>query len=407
MLNERLARLTENPFARLNELLAPITPRANAPVLAMSVGEPQMQPPPWVAEVIAQNAHLWNRYPHWTGTPEFRAAAAGWLKRRYRFPQAWLDQDQHITPVASSREGLFHAALLGVGQRKADPLALMPNPFYQVYYGAAVMAGAEPMYLPSSGAPDFALHFEKLDAATLARTALMYICTPSNPDGMIMTRDQLKTAITLARRHDFLLVVDECYAEVYSGDAPPVGMIEVLGELERERFLDNVLILHSLSKRSNAAGLRSGFALANVETIVALNRLKSFSSPITPLPILAASAALWDDDAHAQEIRATHRARVDLAERLFQGRFGFYRPPGGFFLWLDVGDGEEAAKRLWRDAAIRVVPGRYLTRPNADGSNSGAPFIRVALVHDLATTEAGLTRIVQTLESWDREKRHG
>lgn len=396
MLNARLALLNDYPFQRLAELLAPVPPRANVPPVVMSVGDPQHQPPAFVAEVIARHAANWNEYPPLNGTPAFRQACAGWLSRRYCVAPGMIDPETQIAPVAGTREGLFQAALLAVtaagdGDRA---IALMPNPCYQIYYGAAVMAGAEPVFMPATKATGFLPDLDAISPATLARTEIMYLCTPGNPQGACASLDHLKQAITLARAHDFLLVIDECYAEIYSTDAPPVGGIEAAAALGG---LDNVLLFHSLSKRSSAAGLRSGFALGAPQTIARFNRLRSFSCASTPKPVIEAATALWNDDAHAIENRRRYRAKVDLAERILGRSFGFYRPPGGFFLWLDVGDGVAAARRLWQEAAIRTLPGAYLTKPEADGSNSGAPYIRVALIHELDVIESGLTRLSQVL----------
>ena len=398
MFNARLDELNDYPFQRLADLLAPISPRANVPPIVMSVGDPRHQPPAFAAEIIARASDRWNEYPPLAGTPEFRAAAAGWLERRYKLKPGTIDRDTQVTPVAGTREGLFQAALLAVSHgegRASRPVALMPNPCYQIYFGAAVMAGAEPRFMAASKDTGFVPDLESLPGDLLARSEIMYLCNPGNPQGACAPLDHLKRAIELAREHDFLLVVDECYAEIYSGDAPPVGGIEAAAALGGG--LDNLLLFHSLSKRSSAAGMRSGFAVGSPRTIERFNRLRSFACAATPRPVLEAAAALWNDDAHAALTRARYRAKIDAAERVLGARYGFYRPRGGFFLWLDVGDGERAAKKLWAEAAIRALPGAYLTKPDARGINSGAPYIRVALVDEVDVVEAGLSRLAQVL----------
>lgn len=398
MLNRGFEVVNHYPFRRLAELIGGVAPASNTPPVDMSIGEPRHQPPAFLHETVSRGAQDWNRYPAVIGTPEFRAACAAWLTRRYKLAHGMIDSETQVSPVAGTREGLFSAALLAItpaqnGEPK--PLALMPNPFYQVYYGASVFAGAEPVFLPATKATGFLPDLAAIDTAVLERTQIFYLCTPANPQGAVADLAYLKRAIELARTYDFLLVVDECYAEIYSGDRPPTGALEAAAALGGS--LDNVMVFHTLSKRSSAPGLRSGFAAGSPEAIGLFSRLRSYNCAATPLATLAAATALWGDDAHVVDVRAAYRAAFDAAEQHLAGRFGFYRPQGGFYLWLDVGDGEAATKRLWREAGVKVLPGAYLTHPEPDGSNAGHPYIRIALVYDLATTEAALARIARVL----------
>ncbi|MBI1245781.1 MAG: aminotransferase class I/II-fold pyridoxal phosphate-dependent enzyme [Alphaproteobacteria bacterium] len=402
MLNERLDLLADYPFSRLANLIAGLSPRSNETPVVMSVGDPQHQPPAFATEILGANADKWNAYPPLQGTAELRQAIVGWLERRYRLAGGTIDFETQIAPVAGTREGLFIVALLAVSRAKngATPVALMPNPFYQVYYGAAVMAGAEPVFLTTTRETGFLPDLDAIPADTLARTAIFYLCTPGNPQGAIATREYIAKAIGLAREHDFLLVLDECYAELYYGDAPPPGGTEVahaMGRGPKGHPLDNVVCMHTLSKRSSAAGMRSGFALGSPATIQALNRLRSYSCAATPIPIQMASAALWRDEAHAIQTRALYKAKFESARRHLGGMAGFRAPEGGMFLWLDVGDGEVATKKLWAETGIKVLPGAYLTKNERDGSNTGKPFVRVALVHDLETVDRALARIAKVL----------
>lgn len=400
-LNQQLVALDDYPFTRLSRLLA-AKPLANTEPLLLSVGEPQHQPPPMLADTLARNAHLWGKYPPQIGTPEYRAAVAGWLGRRYGLAAGLVDPDRALLPVAGTREALFQVALLAVTRSDGSrPLVLLLNPSYAVYEGASALAGAELRMLPATPATGFLPDLEAIPADDLQRTALLYLCTPSNPEGAVADAAYLRRAIELSREHGFLLAVDECYAEIWD-KAPPPGVLQVAASMPAEAGLDpfrNIIAFHSLSKRSSAAGLRAGFVVGDTAAIQLFLRLRNFAAGGVPLPVLAAATALWNDDEHARENRDAYRAKFDLAEQHLAGQFGFYRPAGGFFLWLNVGDGERAASALWREAAIRTLPGAYLTRPQADGSNHGRAFLRVALVHEPAILDQALGRVAEVLRS--------
>jgi N-succinyldiaminopimelate aminotransferase len=396
MLNPRLTLLPDYPFERLRGLLDPLDPAPGLEPIAMSLGEPQHPYPDMVARVLAENSHLYGKYPPAAGTPEFRAAVTDWLNRRYALPDGMLNVDRHVAPCAGTREALFRCAFIAVPPEKAgrQPAVLMPNPFYQCYAGAAVAAGAEPVYLRADRDNGFLPDFAGLPEETLARTALVYVCTPSNPQGTIADIDYLKELIGLARQFDFMLVVDECYAEIYSA-APPPGALQACAEMGGD--VSNVLVFHSLSKRSNVPGLRSGFVAGDPELLRLYRRLTEYGGNPSPLPVYAAATALWRDEAHVDANRALYAEKFDMAERVLSNRFGFYRPAGGFFLWLDVGDGEAAARELWTRAAVRVLPGGYLTADDPNHPSPGNRFIRVAMVHDAPVTAEALQRISNTL----------
>ncbi len=332
------------------------------------------------------------------GKVEARAAIADWLRRRYALPDGMIDPEANVVPVSGTREALFMIALAAVPERKAGakPVVMMPNPFYQVYAGAAVMAGAEPVFLPATAATGFLPDFSAVDGDTLARTALVYYCSPANPQGAIADLETLKSLVRLAREHGFMVASDECYAEIYDrGVAPPPGMAEACGALGGA--LDNVAIFNSLSKRSSAPGLRSGFVAGEAEFIRRYTRLRDYGGAPPPLPLLAAAEALWRDEEHVAASRELYRRKLDLAAAALEGSLGFYRSPGGFYLWLDVGDGEDAARRLWTEAGIRVLPGAYIAKTDADSVNPGRRYIRCALVHDLETTDQALARLAAVL----------
>jgi aspartate/methionine/tyrosine aminotransferase len=403
-LNGRLGILTDYPFTRLTALLGEARPRANAVPLNLALGEPQHSPPALLTETLAAHAPLWGKYPPVAGTEAFRDAVAAWLGRRYALPAGMIDPAAMVLPATGTREALFQVALLAVPETKAgrQPAVLLPDPFYAVYEGAAVLAGAQPVFLPAARETGFLPDLDAIPEETLARTALMYLCSPSNPQGAVADLPYLKRALSLARTHGFTLAVDECYAEIWDR-APPPGALQAAlalagGDADR-RTTANLLVFHSLSKRSSAAGLRSGFIAGDPDLIRAFSRLRSYALAGNPLPALAAAAALWSDDAHVEENRRLYRAKIDAAERVLGGRFGFYRPPGGFFLWLDVGDGEAAARTLWSEAGLRVLPGAYLTRSTGGVVDPGSRYIRVALVHETDVVAAACETMVRLLKS--------
>jgi aspartate/methionine/tyrosine aminotransferase len=270
----------------------------------------------------------------------------------------------------------------------------MPNPYYLVYSGGAHMAGAETVPLDATAATGFLPDLDAIPEDLLARTALFYLCSPANPQGACADLGYYRKLIGLARRYGFVLAVDECYSEIYDRVAP-VGGLEACAAMGGD--LSNVLVFHSLSKRSNAAGLRIGFVAGDPGLLAKFGALRSYGGAQVPLPLQEAAAALWQDEAHVDENRARYRRKFDICEEILKDRFGFYRPPGGFFLWLDVGDGEAAALKLWREAGLRSLPGPYIGRANAQGVNPGQRYIRLAIVHDEDTVAAGMHRLLRVL----------
>ena len=395
-LNLQLDTLSDYPFEALRTLLTPVTPTVNDAAILMSLGEPQHQPPPLLAETLAAHADEWNKYPPMAGTPQLRQAIVDWLLRRYRLPGGALDPEQDVLSLAGTKEGLYLLAGLAVPRSKAgaQPVVLVPNPYYLVYNGAATMAGAEAVFLDATRENGFMPDLDAIPRQTLERTALFYLCSPANPQGRVASIDYLKRAIALARWYDFVLAVDECYAEIYDREPPP-GALEACAAMGQG--FDQVVVFHSLSKRSNAAGLRSGFVAGDRRLIGQFRHLRDYGGCQVPLPVQWAATALWRDEVHVEENRARYRRKFDIAERAIGGRFGFYRPEGGFFLWLDVSNGEAATLRLWRDAAVRVLPGGYTARAADGRENPGERYIRLAIVHDEATLKDAFARIARVL----------
>ena len=385
-------RLSPHPFDRLRALLADLSPGAEP--LDLSIGEPKHAAPRLITQVLTDHAADWTRYPPILGTERFRASTKGWLDRRFALPPDRVDPQTMILPLSGTREGLFLLASLAVAARpRANPAVAFPDPFYAVYEGAAINAGADPVGLDAglAGLPD--LEELAADTALCDRLCLLYLCAPSNPQGAIAEPAYLRRAVDLARAHDFLLVVDECYTDLYDTAAPP-SVLQVLTDGPAA-----VLATHSLSKRSNAAGLRAGFAVGDPDWVEAFRSLRLYGSAGMPVPVQAVAAALYDDDAHASENRALYRAKFDHLDTVFRGVPGYRRPQAGFFVWLDVGDGEAFARDAWAQAGVKTLPGRYLSQPRADGSTTGDRFVRLAMVHDWAKSATGLARLRRVLDA--------
>jgi aspartate/methionine/tyrosine aminotransferase len=395
-----------HPFIKLNRLLDGIppgpSPAADGAPVNLQVGEPQNDPPALIDRALA-GATGWQKYPPPRGTEAFRQACTDWLARRYPAAAGLIgagravDPARQPLPLPGTREGLFFAALSTVGGGR--DVVLLPNPFYHVYAGAALAAGATPVFVPATAETGFMPDYASLDAATLGRAALAFLNSPSNPQGAVAGTDKLARAIAAARKHGFVLALDECYAEIYDATPPP-GALDVIAEqaaASGDGDLSNLLIFHSLSKRSSAAGLRCGFAIGEERLVDALDATLRVGGAGVPLPVLAAGAALWQDDDHVAANRARYRANFDAAERALGYTGADVRPQAGFFLWLDVGDGEAAARRLWREAGLRVLPGAYMAVDDADGNNPGRPYIRVALVYEPEATEAALRRLGEVI----------
>ena len=385
---------SRSPFVRLTELIAGIEP--GKPPINLSVGEPQHPVPSFVGPTLAAHVPDFGRYPANKGIEPFRRAVAEWLGRRYNLKRP-IDPEHEVLVLSGTREGLFLAAIAArrwVALHVGKPVMLIPNPFYAAYAAGALAADCEPVYLPATRKSRFLPDLDVLDDALLARTVACYIASPSNPQGAVADRAYLDKLAALARRFGFLVFADECYCEIYSEHAPP-GMLEASGP-----DFANVVVFHSLSKRSNLPGLRVGFAAGDRRFLGSYLELRNVAAPQVPTPAQYVAIAAYGDEAHVQENRTLYSAKFDLADQIIGDRYGYKRPDGGFFLWLDVskqGGSEAVTKRLWAEAGVRVVPGRYLARNQTDGSNPGADYIRVAMVQDKAATAEALHRLVAVL----------
>jgi aspartate/methionine/tyrosine aminotransferase len=388
------AAQSRSPFVRLRELLGDILP--GKPAISLAVGEPQHAIPAFVGPVIAAHVDEFGRYPANKGLDAFGVAVGQWLERRYALDRP-VDPAAEVLVLNGTREGLFLAALAAknwVTPRAGPPAVLIPNPFYAAYAAGAIAAECEPVYLPATTQSGFLPDLNALSEDLLARTVAFYLASPSNPQGAVADRAYLAQLTALARRFGFLVLADECYCEIYNDRAPP-GMLEAAGP-----DFANVVVFHSLSKRSNLPGLRVGFAAGDRKFLAAYLELRNVAAPQVPTPLQHVAVAAYGDETHVEENRRLYREKFDLADQIIGDRYGYSRPAGGFFLWLDIsahGGSEAATLKLWREAGLRVVPGRYLAREQADGSNPGADYVRVAMVQNNEITAEALHRLVAVL----------
>ena len=392
-------------FQRLNSLLQGVAPGMDP--IVMTVGEPRHALPDFVGPVLAENLDDFRRYPAMQGTEAFRQAVAGWLDRRYGL-DGRIDADRHIVPLNGSREGLFFAAIAArdfLAKITDNPAFLLPNPYYHTYSAGAYGAGAEAVYLDATAETNFLPDLDALDPALLDRSIAIYLASPANPQGAVASLDYWKTLIGLSRKHRFFIFADECYSEIYR-DAPPPGVLQAakdLSEPDGELDLSGIIAFNSLSKRSNLAGLRCGFAVGDPEFMANWLTLRNRAAPQVPMPVQAVAVAAYADEAHVEENRRLYNAKYKVAEKHLGALCGDTTPQGGFFIWLDVsrwGYGVEVTQRLWSEAGVKVVPGSYLTQTAANGENAGADYIRIAMVESLETTERAMERIAACLRGW-------
>jgi len=393
-----LARLIHSPFARLRSLLEGVDP--GLPPIDMSIGEPRHGVPALLAPLLAEKTADYGRYPPIHGTPELRGAISAWIGRRYPALDGAMDAARHVLPLTGSREGLFSAIFTAMARKAgsaAHAAVLMPNPFYQAYLAAALAGGGEPVFMAAEAETGFFPDLDALAPDLLSRTAAMYLASPANPQGAVASREYLRGAIQLARRHDFVLFIDECYSEIFYAE-PPAGGLETAFALSGD--FANVLVLNSLSKRSNVPGLRSGFIAGDAAFIADYARFRNVACPQMPLPVQHASAALWSEESHVRQSRARYAEKIAAADRILGRHLAGALPAGAFFLWLKVehlGGGEAAAKRIWKGCGVKVLPGAYLAQADAHGRNPGGPYVRIALVHDLGLATEALDRLAGLL----------
>ncbi|HEY0721701.1 MAG TPA: succinyldiaminopimelate transaminase [Gammaproteobacteria bacterium] len=381
-MNPDLDRLQPYPFEKLNRLKAGVTPPPGLAHIALSIGEPKHQPPKFIAEELISHLHGLANYPLTKGRVELRQAIAEWLTRRFTLPAGSVDAEHHVLPVAGTREALF-AFAQAVVQRNGQPLVVMPNPFYQIYEGAALLAGAEPWFLNTTAEQGFLPDYDAVPEAVWQRCQLLYLCSPANPTGAVTDLNTLQKLITLADKYDFIIASDECYSELYFDEqTPPPGLLQAAAAMGRTSF-ERCVIFHSLSKRSNLPGLRSGFVAGDAQILERFLLYRTYQGCALPPPTQAASIKAWQDEKHVVENRDYYRRKFAAVLEILQPAIQVEQPAGGFYLWLKTpGSDSEFARELFAQQNITVLPGSYLSR-EAHGHNPGAGYVRLALVAEM------------------------
>jgi N-succinyldiaminopimelate aminotransferase len=396
-MNPFLGRLQPYPFERLNALKDGIEPPAGYPAVMLSIGEPKHLPPDFVVEALADAAVLrpaLGAYPATRGSAELRGAIGDWLAARYG---AQVDPDRQILPASGTREALFSFAQAMLSGAR-DAIAILPNPFYQIYEGAVLLRGAEPYFVHADAANDYQPDYRGVPEAVWRRCELLYLCSPGNPTGTTLSRETLAWLMDQADRYDFVIAADECYAEIYLDEArPPIGLLQAAAATGRDDFR-RCVVFHSLSKRSNLPGLRSGFVAGDARLLASYFQYRTYQGSALPDHVQQVSAAAWRDEVHVRDNRAAYRAKFDVVSPILAPLLQLNRPDGGFYHWARVGGDDEAfARDLFAARNITVLPGSYLSR-DAHGTNPGRGHVRIAWVAPLADCIAAAT----TMADWLR-----
>lgn len=391
-MNPNLNLLQQYPFQRLRDLFKGITPNATYSAINLSIGEPKHATPQLIKDALVNNLAGLASYPTTIGSLALREAISNWISRRYAVPQ--LNPETAILPVTGSREALFAFAQLIIDQSKPNPVVISPNPFYQIYEGAAFLAGAEPYFLNTLPENNHAMDFESVPVEVLKRTQLAYVCSPGNPSGKVMSLAQWKTIFELSDKYGFIIAADECYSEIYFDEAnPPLGALEAAHKLGRD--YKNLVIFSSLSKRSNVPGMRSGFVAGDEKIIEKFALYRTYHGCAMNPAVQAASMTAWNDEAHVVENRRLYAEKFEIVTPLLSSVLQVKKPDAAFYLWArsNLAD-TEFALRLYRDFNVTVLPGSYLAR-EAHGVNPGLGFVRLALVASLDECVEAAKRITQ------------
>lgn len=391
-MNPNLDRLQPYPFQKLAKLFGEVTANSAFKPISLHIGEPKHTTPQFIKDALTDGIDGLANYPTTVGSDDLRSAISNWLHRRYGIPQP--DMKTQVLPVNGSREALFAFAQAVIDSSKADPVVVCPNPFYQIYEGAALLGGASPRFLNTLPGDDFALNFSQLDEADWQRTQLIYVCSPGNPNGRVMPLSEWKTLFEMSDRHDFVIAADECYSEIYFGDDPPLGALQAAQKLGRSDY-KNLVVFSSLSKRSNVPGLRSGFVAGDATVLAKFALYRTYHGCAMNPAVQAATIAAWSDENHVIENRRLYSEKFELAIKELSPVLPVSKPDASFYLWIRTPISDTAyAQQLYRDYNVSVLPGSFLAR-EAHGINPGANFIRLALVASVEETQEAVRRIAE------------
>ena len=394
-MNPYLDKLHPYPFEKLRQLFAGVTPNPGYAAISLGMGEPKHPTPPFIQKALMHAVQGLASYPSTVGSDPLRAAIASWLTHRYSVPA--IDPATQVLPVNGSREALFGIAHCVVDGTKPGALVVCPNPFYQIYEGAAYLAGAETYFVNSEPARNFGCDYASVPAEVWARVQLLYLCSPGNPTGATLSLEDWRELFALSDRHGFVIAADECYSEIYHTSSAPLGALEAAQQLGRSDF-SRLIVFSSLSKRSNVPGMRSGFVAGDPAVVKKFLLYRTYCGGAMSPPVQSASIAAWGDEAHVQENRNKYREKFTLVTPMLKQVMDVELPDAGFYLWADVRrsglSDTEFARRLYAEYNVTVLPGSYLAR-DAHGSNPGSNRIRMALVAEVDEGLEAAQRIVQ------------
>ncbi|MDF3011855.1 MAG: succinyldiaminopimelate transaminase [Cellvibrio sp.] len=398
-MNPDLNQLHPYPFEKLAALKAAVSAPAQLNDIMLSIGEPKHEPPTFVLETLVKNLGKLSNYPTTKGLPELREAIASWASKRFHLNTGTFTADKHVLPVNGTREALFAFAQAIIDRSKPNPLVVSPNPFYQIYEGAAILSGAEPYFLNCVPDNNFIPDFAAVPASVWERCQLLFICSPGNPTGAVISSAQLKQLIALADQYDFVIASDECYSELYFDEQnPPAGLLQACAELKRDDFA-RCVVFHSLSKRSNLPGLRSGFVGGDAKILEKFLLYRTYHGCAMPVPTQLASLAAWQDEDHVIANREAYRQKFDAVLEILDGVLDVKKPDASFYLWPQTPiKGEDFAQQLFAQQKVTVLPGSYLARM-ANGINPGENYVRLALVAPLAECIEAANRIKAFVQS--------
>ncbi|MGZ5201580.1 MAG: succinyldiaminopimelate transaminase [Telluria sp.] len=402
-MNPNLEKLHPYPFEKLRQLFAGVVPNPGYSAISLGIGEPKHPTPAFIQKAMVHSLEGLAHYPSTHGGDPLRAVIAGWIERRYGVPA--LDASTMVLPVNGSREALFAFAQCVIDGSRPGALVVCPNPFYQIYEGAAYLAGAEPYFINSEPARNFGCDYDSVPADVWSRVQLLFVCSPGNPTGAVLSQQDWNTLFELSDRHGFVIASDECYSEIYHATTPPLGALEAAHAAGRgigERPYRNLVVFSSLSKRSNVPGMRSGFVAGDPDILKKFLLYRTYCGGAMSPPVQAASIAAWNDETHVQENRALYREKFSLITPLLRKVMDVELPDAGFYLWGDVRrsglSDTEFARGLYAEYNVTVLPGSYLAR-DAHGENPGRNRIRMALVAGVDEGLEAATRIVQFCQS--------